>query len=151
MATVSSATAMDKAVSIPESTATVYVLVADGVWAKLFRSDFPFEDMKLIQHRVNYGSKGRPASRTGVGSKPPADSVMDEDFSRDLCRTLGANYRDGKFKSLILIASPRFLDATRALLDAAGVDRIFTESAASPGQLTEPELSSLVRSALRAN
>ncbi len=88
---------------------TLYVLVVDKAWAKLYKAAYPPEQLTLVYHQALFS--GRPAS--------PAEDV---EVARGLCRLLRADRQTGKFRQLVMLASDGMLAALRSQYDGEWQD-----------------------------
>ena len=86
---------------------TLYVLVVDKAWAKLYRAGMPSSPLKLVYHQALFGRN--------------ADGV-DEELARSLCRLLRADRLAGKFEHLVMLASGTMLEALRRQYDGQWAD-----------------------------
>lgn len=83
---------------------TLYVLVVDKAWAKLYRTGPPPSPLKLVYHQALFG---RSADGNGV----------DDELARSLCRLLRTDRQAGKFQHLIMLASGNMLEALHRQYD----------------------------------
>jgi hypothetical protein len=83
---------------------TLYVLVVDKSWAKLYRTDESSLHLTLTYHLALFGGR-------------MADDSADEELARSLCRLLRADRLSGKFDRLVMLASPNMLAALRRQYD----------------------------------
>lgn len=80
----------------------LYVMVADGGRAKVFRSALPPVTLVTVHDHINY-----------VGRRTPQE---EERFCRDLCKLLDTEAKAGRYDALVLVAPPLFLDQLRTHL-----------------------------------
>lgn len=137
----------------PEPRKTVYLLTADNVWAKLFRTETPYAELELISHRINFVGRAKDlhvagGSATEQGAQENDRARRNEDFCRALCRVLKSDYQAGKFDELMIIACSNFLDAMLGFLEGECSGRVFGKVMEKPGLLTEQELIAQLRESL---
>lgn len=106
---------------------TVYVLVVDKAWAKLYKTGFPLPAMTLLYHQALFG--GRPAGESA-----------DEELARSLCRILRADRQSGKFGTLVMLASPAMLAALHRQYDCDWSDVVSAGIELLPARYTDEDV-----------
>jgi hypothetical protein len=86
---------------------TLYVLVVDKAWAKLYRTGTQALNLGLVYHQALFGA---------------ADASSGEELARSLCRLLRADRQARKFDRLVMLASTPMLAALRRQYDGNWTD-----------------------------
>lgn len=87
------------------------------------------ESDKLGQHAASKSrhSTGAPTQPSGYQPNQTPAEHNTEVFAHGVCRFLLQGYQDGRFKQLVLIASPEFLGVLRSTLDRRLIDIVTCE------------------------
>lgn len=88
---------------------SLYVLVVDKAWAKLYRATQPPSALTLVYHQALFGGR-------------PADDGANDELARSLCRLLRADRQSGKFDRLVMLASRGMLEALQRQYDGEWAD-----------------------------
>lgn len=81
------------------------MLVVDKAWAKLYKTAQATQPLSLVYHQALFGSAHADASHA------------DDDLARSLCRLLRADRLTGKYDRIVMLASPRMLEALHRQYD----------------------------------
>jgi protein required for attachment to host cells len=128
---------------------TLYVLVADKAWAKLYKSSCPPEQLTLIYHQRNLPSQAFEKHDTHNSAEQDENNALlaeEEDFARSLCKVLKVDCQAGKFDGLVVISSGEFLAMIYEHLGKECRERLVGGIVQVPGLLSEQNLMANVRS-----
>lgn len=107
---------------------SLYVLVVDKSWAKLYKADDPPVHLTLVYHQALFG--GRAAGEN-----------VDGELATSLCRILRADRQSGKFGQLAMLASVDMLAALRLQFAGDWDDVVVGRIEDLPSRYTGKELS----------
>jgi hypothetical protein len=111
---------------------TLYVLVVDKAWAKLYKAAYPPEQLSLVYHQALFG-----------GRLPGA--AADAEVARSLCRLLRADRQLGKFQQLVMLASEGMLSALRREYDGEWHDVTVGRVEELAGRFTHDDIAAHLR------
>lgn len=112
--------------------ATLYVLVVDKAWAKLYKATTEPGALTLIYHQALFGAR-------------TLDDKADEELARSLCRLLRADRQSAKFERLVMLASGNMLDALRRQYDGEWRDVVVGRIEDIPARYTDEDVATHVR------
>jgi hypothetical protein len=117
---------------------TLYVLVVDKAWARLYRTATPPQQLTLVYHQALFGDRG-------------AGDGTDDELARSLCRLLRADRHGGKYDMLIMLASADMRAALRRQYDGDWSDVVCGRIEDLPARYTDEQLAAYLRSLLVLN
>lgn len=106
----------------------LYLLVVDKAWAKLYKTAHAAQPLALIYHQALFGGAHAHAANA------------DEELARSLCRLLRADRLTGKYTRIVMLASPRMLEALHRQYDGGWTHVVTGHIADLPAHYTEEDL-----------
>jgi hypothetical protein len=107
--------------------ATLYVLVVDKAWAKLYKTSPDPTALALVYHQALFGAR-------------TLDQQADDELARSLCRLLRADRQSGKFQHVVMLASGNMLDALRRQYDGEWRDVTVGRIEDLPARYTDEDI-----------
>jgi hypothetical protein len=111
---------------------SLYVLLVDKAWAKLFKTGTPPSQLTLVYHQALFGAGANEAT-------------VDDELARGLCRLLRADRQTGKFDRIVMLASGNMLEALRRQYDGDWHHVTVGRIEALPARYTDDDVAEHVR------
>ena len=99
-----------------------WVVVADGHRARIFKTDAEMLELVLVKEMKN--KQHAAAHRSGDGNHDSAHDDEENRFAREVAHDLDQAQNGHLFRTVVLVAPPRFLGFLRGHLSAATTRRI---------------------------
>jgi hypothetical protein len=130
---------------------TLYVLVADNAWAKLYRYSCQLEQLTLIYLQRNVPSPAFEDLDTPNSAEQNENTNRSsdaEEFARSLAKMLKLDCQAGMFDGLVVFSSREFLAVIYEQLGSECRERWLAGNVQVPSLLSEQNLLASVRSVL---